>query len=205
MTENMHPQILSPFLFIDTLKEFEDKFNMKYVFPFKEEHYQHIIDISKVSIGLNVQKLLYSIKVPLFEIDEYKIQHLKPIPKQNGNQFLIAVPKEQFIFLNSPRTMYVPKSEKKISKWKLLEKIKVCRRSHPTYLLVDTRTCENHIIRNSIKTLDMSVCEISILKIDELVFISLTESQGYIVIPKKVIDLTINCENKIEDVRILRK
>ena len=48
----------------------------------------------------------------------------------------------------------------------------------------------------------MSVCEKSILKIDHLVFISLAESQGYIVMPEKVIDLTINCENKIEDVRI---
>ena len=123
----VHRQILLPILLIDALKEFEDKFNMKYVLLLKEEHYQHIIDVSEVSIGLNVQKLLYSIKVPLFEIDEYKIQHSIPIPKQNGNQFLIAVPKEQFIFLNKPRSMYVPKSEKKISKWKLFKKTKVCQ------------------------------------------------------------------------------
>ena len=175
---------------------------MKYVFPLKKEHYQHIIDISEVSIGLNNKKLLCSIKVPFFEIGEYRIQHLIPIPEQHRNQFLIPIPKEQFIFLNNPRTMYVPTSEIEISKCKLLEKIKVCERSHPTYLLADTHTCGNQIIRSSIKTLDMSVCEIFILKIDHLVFISLAEVQGYIVIPEKVIDLNINCENKIEDVRI---
>ena len=98
--------------------------------------------------------------------------------------------------------MYFPTSEIQISKCKLLEKIKVCQRSHPTYLLADTHTSENQIICNIIKTLDMSVCEIYILKIDNLVFINLAESQGYIVIAEKVIDLTINCENKIEDVRI---
>ena len=50
----------------------------------------------------------------------------------------------------------------------------------------------------------MSVCKISISKIDHLEFINLSKSQGYIVILEKVIDLTINFENKIKDVRITK-
>ena len=78
----------------------------------------------------------------------------------------------------------------------------MCKRLQPTYLISETNTCENQIIRASVKTLDYKICQVSPFKIELLVYITLTNNQGYILIPEKELSLNINCPTENRDVVI---
>ena len=72
----IHPQLLTPRILITELREFEETLGVKYPIPLKETNYQHIIDISEIGIIIIDGKLLYSIKIPVLEADQFKVQHL---------------------------------------------------------------------------------------------------------------------------------
>ena len=64
-------------------------------------------------------------------------------------------------------------------------------------------TSENQIIRSSIKILDYKRCQVSPFKIELLVYITLTNNQGYMLIPEKELLLNINCLKENRAVVIL--
>ena len=48
----VHPQILSPTILKNTIKEFEEKQRTRFHFDKDERNYQHIIDISQLSVAI---------------------------------------------------------------------------------------------------------------------------------------------------------
>ena len=109
----IHPQILTPKIFLNCLYDFEQHNNVKYQIPLKEENFQNIIDISQISISVVNKRLLYSIKVPQLETETYQVHHPIPIPKKIQNTFLAVIPEHDYILLDEQRTLYVPSDKKK--------------------------------------------------------------------------------------------
>lgn len=101
------------------------------------------------------------------------MQHLIPIPQKIGDHFIIPVPREQYILINSIKTFYVPISQNEIDKCKKVDKSFICSRNHPTYILSDVQTCETKIIKSRTKSIDIKTCEMSVLKIDKYVYIKI--------------------------------
>ena len=65
----IHPQILTPAMLKETIKECENNQRTKYHFDNSEEHYQHIIDISTLSVAVIRGLFTYpGIKKRLIEI-----------------------------------------------------------------------------------------------------------------------------------------
>lgn len=57
----VHPQILTPSLLIEALIDFENKYNTKFSIPLNKNMFQHIIDMSEISIVIHSQTLIYII------------------------------------------------------------------------------------------------------------------------------------------------
>ena len=149
----LHPLLLQSRDLIKSLTSFEEHYNEKYPISLTEENYQHLIDISKVDICILNSTLLYPIKLPLLEADQYSVQHLIPIPVKNGKSFLASLPDHEFLFLNDQKTLYVPADKESIKECKLIDTHRICKRTQPTHLLSESYTCETQIIRNSITAL----------------------------------------------------
>ena len=198
----IHPQILTPKIFLNCLYDFEQHNNMKYQIPLKEENFQNIIDISQISISIVNKRLLYSIKVPQLETETYQVHHLIPIPKKIQNTFLAVIPEHDYILLDEQRTLYVPSDEKTINDCKKLDKAYVCKRAQPIHLVSETESCENLIIRSSIKRLNQQNCQFSPFRVNEIVFIQLRQENSYIVIPEKSTTLHVFCETSNEYVKL---
>ena len=115
------PQILTPTAFMNGFREFEVKNSEKYIIKLDESNYQHILDISEIKIAILNKRLLYSIKVPLMETENFQLQRLIPIHKKIGKTFLGVIPEHEFILLNEQRTIYVPGDQEFVTKCKILD------------------------------------------------------------------------------------
>ena len=192
----IHPQILTPTTFMNGFREFEEHNSEKYQIKLDESNYQHIVDISEITIAIVNNKLLYSIKAPLVETENFQLQRLIPIPKKIGKTFLAIIPEHEFILLNEQRTIYVPGDQEFVANCKKLDSLRICKRVQPSYLISEVYTCENQIVRNSIKSLDYKICQFSPFKINELVYLQLYQENGYIIIPEREIEINILCSEQ---------
>lgn len=76
----IHPQLLTPKQLIAELNKLEEEHNIKYSIRLKEYNYQHIIDISDLSVTIIDRKLVYSLQIPILEKESFRTYHLIPIP-----------------------------------------------------------------------------------------------------------------------------
>ena len=96
------------------------------------------------------------------EADQFQVQHLISIPQKRGLNFVAPIPRDDYILVNEQKTVYVPTDKNLLQNCKNYEKTKICPKLQPTYLISKTHTCENQIIRASIKSLDYRMCKASV-------------------------------------------
>ena len=195
----VHPQLLTPDILILEMKEFEEKLNVKYTIPLKESNFQHIIDISIVNVAIAKNRFVYSIHIPIPETETYEIKHLIPIPKQISSVFLAIIPDYEYLFMGQGHTTYVPTDKTALDTCKTYGKTRMCKRIQPTYLMSETHSCENSILRTHVKTIGEE-CKYSPFKIVNIAFIPLTS--GYILIPHESIEVDALCESGQQKIRI---
>ena len=74
--------------------------------------------------------------------------------------------------------------------------MRICKRVQPSYLTSEVYTCENQIVRNSIKSLDYKICQFSPFKINKLVYLQLYQENVYIIIPEREIEINVLCSEQ---------
>ena len=104
----VHPKLLAPKQLIEELKKLEKEQNLKYPVRLVEYNYQHIIDISDLSVTIIDKRLTYCLQVPILEPETLRSLHLIPIPKPHGKTFVAAVPTHEIILDNQENSFYVP-------------------------------------------------------------------------------------------------
>ena len=104
----VHPQILTPEILIQELRIPEEVNNQKYLIKLLLENYQHIIDISEISIEIINKRLVYVVEVPVLEHDDLQTLHLIPVPIHQGNGFIAPIPSHEIILTNLAKSLYVP-------------------------------------------------------------------------------------------------
>ena len=108
----------------------------------------------------------------------------------------------QYILINEQRTVYVPTNKNLLNDYKDYNKVQICQRFQPTYLISETHTCENQITTASIKSLDYKICQVSPFRIELPTYFTLTGNQGYILIPENELLPSVNCPSNSEEVII---
>lgn len=149
----IHPQVLTPQTLIDEMREFESKFDIRYAIPLKETNFQHITDISLINVAIIKNRLVYSLHIPLLEQDTHEIKHLISIPKRLNSVFVAVIPDHEYIMFATEHSKYIPTDKGSLDQCKQYGQIKICKRKQPTYLMTETHSYENSILRANVKTI----------------------------------------------------
>ena len=62
-----HPQMLTPLLMKKTIQEFEQVHRTRYHFDNAEETYQHLLDISEITVAVIKGLFTYVVQIPVLE------------------------------------------------------------------------------------------------------------------------------------------
>lgn len=192
----LHPQILTPNILIKELQKIEEENNVKYPIRLIPQNYQHIVDISEITVSITNKNLIYILKVPEIEQPNLQTLHLIPIPIRHGRSFIAPIPSHEVILINPEKSFYVPTDFITLQNCKKLENTFICKRVQPSFLVSEIQNCETNIIKSQAKIISDKICEFSVFKISELAFIPLHDSNQYLIIPEKEIEINTICNEK---------
>ncbi|XP_051167384.1 uncharacterized protein LOC127285425 [Leptopilina boulardi] len=198
----VHPQILTPAILIQELRHIEESSNHKYPIKLIGDNYQHIVDISEITIGIINKNLVYIVKVPVLEYEDLQTFHLIPIPIPHGNSFIAPIPSHEVVLTNIEKNMYVPSDIETIKLCKEIDDLRICKRNQPTYLISETNSCETSIIRRQNKHVTDQICQFSAFRILELVFIPLRDPNQYILVPEMPFELSVWCGTHTQTIKL---
>ena len=185
----IHPQILTPAMLKETLKEFETTQRTRYHFDTEESNYQHIIGISQLSVAIVKGLFTYILKIPILEQEEGTIKHILPIPHLIQNLYFSIIPDHDYVI--KYRDSYVSIDKDAINKCTVIDEYKICERNQPNVRLTTSDTCEATIF----KRYEETKCKSSPFVLHKETFVPTTN--GYLVIPLRQTSLDISCENRI--------
>ena len=114
----VHPQILTPKILKSAIEEFEKKHRTRHHFNNDESNYQHLIDISKLTVAVVQGLFTYVLDIPVLEKEEGLLKHITPIPEKIASVFLSIVPEHEYVI--HYRDSYVPTDKDTIANVKLL-------------------------------------------------------------------------------------
>ena len=192
----VHPQILTPKILKDTIKDFEERHRTRYHFDNEEENYQHIIDISQVSVAVIKGLFTYVIEIPVLEKEEGSLQKIIPIPEKVNGVHLSIVPDHDLIV--KYRDSYVPTDLITIDKCKQISEYKICKRNQPNMKLLDSKTCEASLYRRYAD----NNCNRSPYLLHKETFIPI--NNGYIIIPLDKLTIDISCIDGIKSIDLIK-
>ncbi|XP_043461560.1 uncharacterized protein LOC122498077 [Leptopilina heterotoma] len=198
----VHPQILTPSILIRELKQFEDSSNTKYPIRLITQNYQHIIDISEVSIAITNKRLVYVLRIPILEYEDLQTLHLIPIPIQHANGFIAPIPTHEIILVNTEKSFYIPSDMFALRQCKETNDLRVCKRVQPSYLISEVQSCETNILKNQNKVINDHMCQFSAFQIIEVVYIPLKDPNQFIIIPQKEVELSALCNSQSQTIVI---
>ena len=93
----IHPQILTPAMLKETIKEFKNNQRTRYHFDNSEDNYQHIIDISTLSVAVIGALFTYILEIPILEKEVGTLLHLNPIPHLYQKTYFSLIPEHDYI------------------------------------------------------------------------------------------------------------
>ncbi|XP_043479473.1 uncharacterized protein LOC122509439 [Leptopilina heterotoma] len=198
----VHPQILTPNMLIGELQRIEEDTNSKYPIKLIPQNYQHIIDISEITVSIVHKNLIYILKVPELEEPTLQTLHLLPIPIRHGTGFIAPIPSHEIILINQERTFFVPSDTTTLKNCKTLEDTYICKRLQPSFLISEVENCETSIVKHRYKTISDKVCDFSVFKISEMAFIPLHDPNQFLIIPEHEMELNALCDTKNQIITI---
>lgn len=82
----------------------------EYNLPFEliRDNLHKLASISKFSIIIDNEQLIYNIKIPIINKNEFTLYHLIPIPTKSGNQPTIVIPNYPYIGVERLSKQYIP-------------------------------------------------------------------------------------------------
>ena len=132
------PQILTPTILKNTIQEFEEKQRTRFHFDKDESNYQHIIDISQLSVTIIKRFFSYILEIPIIEKEEGQIKRIIPIPHLVKNVYFSIIPDYDYVIKYTDS--YVPVDRESIEKCKTIAEYKICERIQPSIKLLDSET-----------------------------------------------------------------
>ena len=191
----IHPQILTPKILMDTIKEFEAVHRTHYHFDVNSESYQHIIDLSEVDVALIRKTLTYIISIPVLEKEEYIITHVILISQRIQNTHISLIPWYEYLFTS--KLAYVPTDRETLNTCKSLAEYKICNRNQPNYRLADTNNCDASIIKSH---QDSATCNFSPFRLNSESYIP--TKNGYILLPNNKLTLDFLCADSTTSIKV---
>ena len=103
----INPRIIKPEQFLKTLDQItKQNFMSSHIEP-SVQNFRLTLDLSKLKLWINDNKLIYTITVPLLEDNEWKITKIYPIPFKQNSVFIASVVETALILTNLERYTFV--------------------------------------------------------------------------------------------------
>ena len=122
------------------------------------QNFQPILDLSKLKLWANDNKLIYRITVPHLEDNEWKITKIYPIPFKQNSVFITPVVGTDLILTNSEQYTFVDSHY--LNKYcKRTAIIHICKRTQPSHNRINSPECRIELINNqqTVKTCPTAV------------------------------------------------
>lgn len=188
----VHPQILTPKILKSAIGEFEENHRTRHHFDNDESNYQHLIDISKLTVAVVQGLFTYILDIPVLEKEEGLLKHIIPIPEKTASVFLSIIPDHEYVI--HYRDSYVPIDKITIEKCKTISEYLICKPNQPNIKLSESENCEASLLRRYVTP----TCNLSPYLLHKETFIPTND--GYIIIPTVDIDLDIVCEGHVKNI-----
>lgn len=130
------------------------------------QNFQLILDLSKLKLWTNDNKLIYTITVPLLEDNGWKITKIYPIPFRQNSVFIAPI-ETDLILTNSEQYTFVDGHY--LNKYcKRTAIIHICKRTQRSHNRINSPECRIELINNqqTVKTRPTAV-----FKLEELTFV----------------------------------
>ena len=93
----VHPQLLTPKILKGTIREFKKRQRTRYHFDAEESNYQHIIDISQLSVAIIKGLFTCVVTIPIIEKEEEQIQRIISISHPVQNVYFPIIPDHDYL------------------------------------------------------------------------------------------------------------
>ena len=93
----VHPQLLTPKILKETIREFEERQRTRYHFDAEENNYRHIIDSSQLSVAIIKVLFTYVVSILIIEKEEEQIQRIIPIPHPVQNVYFSIIRDHDYV------------------------------------------------------------------------------------------------------------
>jgi len=107
----LHPSMINPNTIINQLKEIEKILPKQLSIPQSPERINNFLDFSKLlTISLNFMDtyLIYTIYIPLCELDSYVIYHITPFPVPiKNNNYIFIKPSNEYLAISQDNEKFV--------------------------------------------------------------------------------------------------
>lgn len=102
----IHPSVIPAEIFLSKLKESEVNLPMEMFYPvhLKEENINILLEISKISSFVQSDQLIFIIKVPITNQEEYELFNMIPIPQTKLLTTIIVNPKRKYLLISNTKS-----------------------------------------------------------------------------------------------------
>ncbi|XP_078049724.1 uncharacterized protein LOC144476525 [Augochlora pura] len=164
----------------------------------RKENFQFILDIADLKVFTVHNRIFFKISVPVISDLEWDVTRLYPIPSKKNKVFMIPLIEHQTYFLAGLK--YINVDDEYVKQYcKRRSGITMCRQTQPIHDRHTKKDCTSELI-NFDK--EIKVCQIVVLKIEEITFIPLKSSNQFIAIPENPIRIDTICGTKHEVVTL---
>lgn len=148
-----------------------------------------IIDLTAYSSSHSITTI---IEVPLLTQNYYTLNRVYPVPTRiNGSIYAFIDITETIIAIDMENQNYIRINNQDLDKCKTINHNHLCKSHHPTFKITPHSSCE---ILLSVKIIKPNNCNTKIVSINQTTLIELQQSETWIYIAPKPIDVTIVCD-----------
>ena len=87
-------------------------------------------------------------------------------------------------------------------KFKFIDDTRICKRSQPRYLISEVHSRETAIKKHQSKQISNEICQFSVFRILELIFIPLNDPNQYILIPEMPLELNVSYGSTMHTIKV---
>ena len=143
----VHPQLLTPKILKETIREFEERQRIRCHFDAEESNYQHIFEISQLSVAIIKGLFTYVVSIPIIEKEEGQIQKIIPFPHPVQNVYFSIIRVHDYVI--KYRDSYASTNKQAVSNFKEISEYKICSINQPSIKLLDSETWEEPYSSNT--------------------------------------------------------
>ncbi|KAK2585323.1 hypothetical protein KPH14_010005 [Odynerus spinipes] len=201
---SVSPNIIDPEVFFETIQKIRREEGSNQLPEISiEQHYYEYLQICDIEISMIDGKLVFVVKVPIFNSDVYVQYKVHSIPSFLEDDKIVHLKSPyDYVIANIERTQMSPSSSSFLNSCKYLDNIHYCKRLEPRYKITSEKSCLGRLLKANVH--DAKVCTALVGVMQHSVYLPLQTGTDWIIVPHSSEEIQILCD-QISVVKVLTK